>query len=122
MLPMITALQLNPTIVIGGEQIINGSVVVEQPVPLAVDVELDSSDDEVATPSPSRVTIAPNTTTRSFRIGTGAVEFSMRPNIRAFYAGVESLVEGESQRTRTITVRPLPRDLPPDLPFEPHPL
>jgi hypothetical protein len=82
-----------------------------------VNVQLSSSNEEAAIPSPSRITIAANATTSSFRIPTFWIEFDTRVNIRAFYDGVESLVEGESQRTRTITVRREPIDRP----GPPHP-
>ena len=101
-LPRITALTLLPSRVEGGEDL-QGLVTLESNPPFTVNVALSSSNTGAAT-VPSSVDVVANTQTKNFTISTGFVTQNRLVTIRAFYSGVESLVEGESQQTRTLTV------------------
>ncbi|MDQ3968768.1 MAG: DUF6519 domain-containing protein, partial [Thermoproteota archaeon] len=107
-LPKITALQLVPSTVEGGQDS-QGTVTLESRPPFTVNVALSSSNTGAAT-VPSSVDVAANTQTKDFTISTGFVTTNRAVIIRAFYSGVEALVEGESQRTRTLTVIPFEKE------------
>jgi len=107
-LPKITALQLVPSTVEGGQDSA-GTVTLESKPPFTVNVALSSSNTGAAS-VPSSVDVAANTQTKDFTISTGFVTQNRLVTIRAFYSGVESLVSGESQQTRTLTVIPFEKE------------
>jgi hypothetical protein len=107
-LPRITALAVLPSTVEGGQDA-GGRVTLESAPPFTVNVVLSSSNTGAAT-VPASVDVVANTQIEDFTISTGFVTQNRAVTISAFYSGVESRIEGESQRTRTLTVIPFEKE------------
>jgi hypothetical protein len=107
-LPRIAALAVLPSTVEGGQDA-GGRVTLESAPPFTVNVALSSSNTGAAT-VPASVDVVANTQIEDFTISTGFVTQIRTVTIRAFYSGVESLIEGESQLTRTLRVIPFEKE------------